>query len=131
MVDLLLYVLFFALLVLAVLAGLWMMRSSLGGQSPMVALFGPRPDKRLAVVEHASVDGRRKLVLVRRDNVEHLIMTGGPVDVVIETGIDTTRSDAVVVPRFGGADGEERRDPPVFGRQNRNTAARSGQQVAE
>jgi hypothetical protein len=27
------------------------------------------------------------LVLVRRDNVEHLIMTGGPVDVVIETGI--------------------------------------------
>ncbi len=26
-------------------------------------------------------------MLVRRDNVEHLIMTGGPVDVVIETGI--------------------------------------------
>ncbi len=26
-------------------------------------------------------------MLIRRDNVEHLIMTGGPVDVVIETGI--------------------------------------------
>jgi formyltetrahydrofolate deformylase len=29
------------------------------------------------------VDGRRRLVLIRRDDVEHLIMTGGPVDVVI------------------------------------------------
>ena len=38
-------------------------------------------------MEQASVDSRRKLVLIRRDDVEHLIMTGGPVDVVIETGI--------------------------------------------
>ena len=49
--------------------------------------FGPRPPKRLAVVDQANVDGRRKLLLIRRDGVEHLIMTGGPVDVVIETGI--------------------------------------------
>jgi hypothetical protein len=33
------------------------------------------------------VDGRRKLVLVRRDNVEHLLMIGGPSDVVIEPNI--------------------------------------------
>lgn len=50
--------------------------------------FGPKPDKRLEVVDQANVDGRRRLVLLRRDNVEHLIMTGGPVDVVIETGIE-------------------------------------------
>jgi hypothetical protein len=43
--------------------------------------------RRTGVVEATSVDGRRRLLLVRRDNVEHLIMTGGPVDVVIETGI--------------------------------------------
>lgn len=49
--------------------------------------FPPRPIKRLEVMDHASVDGRRRLVLVRRDNVEHLIMIGGPVDVVVETGI--------------------------------------------
>ncbi len=49
--------------------------------------FAPKPIKRLDVVDQATVDGRRRLVLVRRDNVEHLIMTGGPVDVVIETGI--------------------------------------------
>jgi len=49
--------------------------------------FRPRPEPRLGVIEQASVDARRKLVLLRRDGVEHLIMTGGPVDVVIETGI--------------------------------------------
>jgi flagellar protein FliO/FliZ len=45
-------------------------------------------DRRLGVVETASVDGHRKLILIRRDTVEHLIMTGGPVDVLIETGIE-------------------------------------------
>lgn len=49
--------------------------------------FRPRPEPRLGVIEQASVDARRKLVLIRRDSIEHLIMTGGPVDVVIETGI--------------------------------------------
>jgi hypothetical protein len=44
-------------------------------------------EKRLGLVETANVDGRRKLLLIRRDDVEHLIMTGGPVDMVIETGI--------------------------------------------
>lgn len=48
-------------------------------------------DRRLAVVETASVDGRRKLILIRRDDVEHLIITGGPVDVLIETGIEGRR----------------------------------------
>lgn len=102
MADFLLYLFLFALLALAVLAGIWAFRSYSNGQSPMVALFGPRPDKRLEVVEHTNVDGRRRLMLIRRDDVEHLIMTGGPVDVVIETGIGersseqtTARSDAV------------------------------------
>jgi hypothetical protein len=44
-------------------------------------------EKRLGLVQTASVDSRRKLLLIRRDDVEHLIMTGGPVDMVIETGI--------------------------------------------
>jgi len=45
-------------------------------------------NRRLGVVETASVDARRKLVLVRRDNVEHLIMTGAPIDVLIQTDIE-------------------------------------------
>ncbi len=42
---------------------------------------------RLAVIDYASVDGRRRLILVRRDNVEHLLMIGGPTNVVVEPNI--------------------------------------------
>src|SRR6266540_5421614 len=42
---------------------------------------------RLAVIDAAAVDGRRRLVLIRRDNVEHLLMIGGPSDLVIEPNI--------------------------------------------
>jgi hypothetical protein len=42
---------------------------------------------RLAVIEFATVDARRRLLLVRRDNVEHLVMIGGPSDVVVESNI--------------------------------------------
>lgn len=129
MVDLLLYLFFFALLGAAALAGYWMLKGTLEGQSPMVALFGVRPEKRLAVVEHASVDGRRRLVLVRRDNVEHLIMTGGPVDVVIETGIESSGSAAVASAPVDEADHEETKSPPVFSRPDR--AVRTPQSAAE
>jgi flagellar protein FliO/FliZ len=42
---------------------------------------------RLSVLEWARVDNRRALCLIRRDNVEHLLMIGGPSDVVVETNI--------------------------------------------
>ena len=70
-----------------VVGAVWIARAYINGTPPRIAFFGPRQVPRLAVVDHANVDGRRRLVLVRRDNIEHLIMTGGPVDVVIETGI--------------------------------------------
>jgi hypothetical protein len=77
------------LLAAAGLAGWWGYRLYTTGETapPWSGWFGPRPIPRLRVSEQASVDARRRLVLVRRDDVEHLIMTGGPVDVVIETGI--------------------------------------------
>ena len=43
--------------------------------------------KRLEVVETASIDGRRRLVLVRRDNVEHLLIIGQNSETVVETNI--------------------------------------------
>jgi flagellar protein FliO/FliZ len=52
---------------------------------------------RLAVIDAAMVDGRRRLVLIRRDNVEHLVMIGGPGDVVIEQNI--VRAVPVAAPR--------------------------------
>jgi flagellar protein FliO/FliZ len=60
------------------------------------SLFGAKAEKRLDVVEYWNIDARRRLVLIRRDDVEHLIMTGGPVDVVIETGIGEQRSSRSV-----------------------------------
>jgi hypothetical protein len=42
---------------------------------------------RLAVMDAAPVDSQRRLVLVRRDDVEHLILIGGPTDLVVERDI--------------------------------------------
>lgn len=43
--------------------------------------------RRLGIVEVAAVDSRRRLVLVRRDGAEHLLLVGGASDLVVETGI--------------------------------------------
>lgn len=50
-----------------------------------MSLHGRQP--RLSVMDVAHLDARRKLIIVRRDTVEHLIMVGGPNDVLIEQGI--------------------------------------------
>jgi flagellar protein FliO/FliZ len=77
---------FIAFLVVLALIGVtaWLVRrfsaNRLGGGTR-----GRQP--RLAVIDAASVDGRRRLVLIRRDNTEHLLMIGGPTDVVIEPNI--------------------------------------------
>ncbi len=42
---------------------------------------------RLGLVDAFSLDGQRQLVIVRRDNVEHLLMIGGPNDLVVESQI--------------------------------------------
>lgn len=73
---------------LLVLIGvLWLIRSRTG-PSPFVR-GGKNRQPRLQVLDAAAVDARRRLVLIRRDGVEHLIMIGGPTDIVIESGIST------------------------------------------
>ena len=42
---------------------------------------------RLAVMDATPVDSHRRLVLVRRDDIEHLLLIGGPTDVVVERDI--------------------------------------------
>ncbi|MGH6835605.1 MAG: hypothetical protein ACREC9_08660 [Methylocella sp.] len=42
---------------------------------------------RLGTVDAFDLDGHRQLVIIRRDNVEHLLMIGGPNDIVIESEI--------------------------------------------
>lgn len=85
MSDAVFYILVFLIIVLLAGLALWIARQTTGFQAGNI--LPKKAKKRLALVETKFLDSRHRLVLVRRDNVEHLIMTGGPVDVVIETGI--------------------------------------------
>jgi flagellar protein FliO/FliZ len=58
-------------------------RFRLGGSGATARARLPR----LAVVDALVIDGKRRLVLVRRDNVEHLVLIGGPTDIVVEPSI--------------------------------------------
>ena len=61
---------------------------------------------RLAVVDSAAIDARRNLVIVRRDNVEHLLLVGGPTDVLVESNISP-------VPLHAGRDADASTRPAV------------------
>jgi hypothetical protein len=77
-----------AILLILALVGLvaWLLRQfSAARQALSGTARGRQP--RLAVLDHTVIDARRKLVLIRRDNVEHLILIGGPTDVVVEMNI--------------------------------------------
>jgi flagellar protein FliO/FliZ len=58
-------------------------RFGLGGQLAPNASKNPR----LSVVEVKALDSRRKLVLLRRDGSEHLVLLGPNQDLLVESGI--------------------------------------------
>jgi hypothetical protein len=81
-------------------AAAWAVKRFGGGRLGAVGTRGRQP--RLAVIDQAPVDARRRLILIRRDNVEHLLMIGGPTDVVVE-------------PNMGRAAAAPRAAPPPRG----------------
>ena len=88
MLDFVMWIMLFAVLAGAGFVGyVFLTGQQFAGFGGGGTFFAPKAEKRVDVVEQVSIDARRKLVLIRRDEVEHLVMTGGPVDVVIETGI--------------------------------------------
>ena len=78
---------FFAFVAVLALIGVvaWLIRRFASNRLGTNTNRGRMP--RLAVIDAAAVDGRRRLVLVRRDNIEHLLMIGGPTDIVVEPNI--------------------------------------------
>lgn len=62
--------------------------------------------KRLQVIEVLSLDARRRLMLIRRDNKEHLVILGTNGETVIEQGIesahDVRHENLSVVPSKAG-----------------------------
>ena len=98
-----------AFVIVLALIGLtfWLIRRFGTARVGTAAQRGRQP--RLAVIDAAPLDGRRRLVLVRRDNVEHLLMIGGPTDVVVEQNIvravPVNAPRDVPVPRQPGTEG--------------------------
>jgi hypothetical protein len=95
-------------IVLALIGGVaWLVRRF--GAGALTASSARGRQARLGVIEATAIDGRRRLVLVRRDNVEHLIMLGGPSDVVVEANIVRAQAAAA-------REGQGQRVPEPAGR---------------
>jgi flagellar biogenesis protein FliO len=78
------------IVIVLIVGGLWLLKLfTTAGER-----FGRPNDKRLQVVDTTTVDGKRKVLIIRRDNVEHVVMTGGPQDLVIESGIVVPEAQA-------------------------------------
>jgi flagellar protein FliO/FliZ len=80
-------------------------------------------NKRLSVVDTLVLDQKRQLLIVRRDDVEHLILVGGPQDLVVETGIAVPEAPAVQTPA--------RRPLPSLGRKPAETKIAAATQPTE
>lgn len=84
------------LVLVLIVLGLWVLKLFFRASNRLVQGRG----RRMMVLETIQLDARRQLILVRRDEVEHVILTGGPQDVVVESGIPV---DRVSQPRRPGA----------------------------
>lgn len=78
------------IVLMLIIMGLWVLKAFFRA-SNRLALGRSR---RLMIIEQVAIDQKRRMMIVRRDNVEHVILTGGPQDVVVETGIAVERPAA-------------------------------------
>lgn len=84
--DWLKYLILALVALIALLIVLWVVRKLTGG----TFISGNRhAQPRLSVQDATPVDSHRRLVLVRRDDVEHLLLIGGVTDIVVEQNIRT------------------------------------------
>lgn len=99
------------ILVLLALLGLFV-RQIQGGRLRLRGQAGGRQRQpRLGVVDTYDLDRQRQLVLIRRDNIEHLLMIGGASDVVVETNIMRSGGRATA-PTYVDTAGADRPLPP-------------------
>ena len=73
-------------LVLGLITGLAWAVKRLGVMPGVAGGRGPR-GRRVQVIEVTPLDVKRRLVLIQRDSVEHLILLGAESELVVETGI--------------------------------------------
>jgi flagellar protein FliO/FliZ len=93
------FVVAFVIVLVLIGATFWLIRRFGNRRSHTNATRGRQP--RLGVIDVAEFEGRR-LVLIRRDNVEHLILLGGSGDLVVEQNIVRAAARDMPVPRAPG-----------------------------
>lgn len=80
------YLFAFALVIALIFLAFWLFKRFFNRSN---FNFGPRTgQRRLGVVEASGVDGNRRLILIRRDDVEHLVLIGGSADLLVEGNIN-------------------------------------------
>jgi len=76
----------FVISLMALLA--WVVkRMGLAGNAPLN--MGKR---RLSIVEYLPLDSRRRLMLIKRDDVEHLVILGTDQEIVVEANIKPSKN---------------------------------------
>lgn len=71
--------------VLALMGGLSLVMRRINGRLPASGLR----KKRLRIVEILPLDGRRKAVILQRDDKEHLVILGANGETLVESGIES------------------------------------------
>ena len=100
--------------IFAVLAAIVLLvrRFTRGGLSDAAKTGSRGRQPRLGIVDVYELDRQRQLILLRRDNVEHLLLVGGPNDVVIERNI--SRGNHLRLANDGTGRDEEDEPAPTF-----------------
>jgi len=78
-------------LVIGLILGLAWLLKRFGFGGALRASLGRK--RRLSTIESAPLDGRHRVVLIRRDDVEHLVLIGPNTSQVIERGIPVSEDD--------------------------------------
>jgi len=104
----------FLLVVLAVLHFRYRIfrRRKARGRAKSTTLGGSR----IEILETKVIDANRKFVLLRCDDIEHLVMVGGPADVVVENDVRKVRGPGAPPAKLPGFETERRAaasTPPV------------------
>ncbi|MEQ8167162.1 hypothetical protein [Pelagibacterium sp.] len=73
-----------AIVIVLIVLAVWLIKL-VGDASASV---GRGRNRRLMVIDSIAIDNKRQAVIIRRDETEHLIVIGGPNDLVVEGGFE-------------------------------------------
>ncbi|HCO54096.1 MAG TPA: hypothetical protein DIT93_03650, partial [Pelagibacterium sp.] len=84
-----------AIVIVLIVLAVWLIKL-VGDASASV---GRGRNRRLMVIDSVAIDNKRQAIIIRRDETEHLIVIGGPNDLVVESGFEAPPVQQVQRPR--------------------------------